>query len=56
MTTTKGTNKIGCGTAELLLRLLLENRFPQLWVPSLQQRDLRQLLLHRHKQVACGGR
>ena len=38
--------------AELLLRLLLENRFPQLWVPSLEQRDVRQLLLHRHKQVA----
>ena len=38
--------------AELLLRLLLEDRFPQLWVPSLEQRDLRQLLLHRHKQVA----
>ena len=38
--------------AELLLRLLLEERFPQLWVPSLEQRDLRQLVLHRHKQVA----
>ncbi len=38
--------------AELLLRLLLEDRFPQLWVPSLEQRDLRQLLLHRHKLVA----
>jgi transposase len=37
--------------AELLLRLLLENRFPQLWIPSLEQRDLRQLLVHRHKLV-----
>ncbi len=37
--------------AELLLRLLLEGRFPQLWVPSLKQRDARQLLLHRHKLV-----
>jgi transposase len=37
--------------AELLLRLLLDNRFPQVWVPSPEQRDLRQLLLHRHKLV-----
>ena len=37
--------------AELLLRLLLENRFPRLWIPSMEQRDLRQLLLHRHKLV-----
>jgi transposase len=37
--------------AELLLRLLLEGRFPRLWVPSQEQRDLRQLLLHRHKLV-----
>jgi transposase len=37
--------------AELLLTLLLEGRFPQVWVPSLEQRDTRQLLLHRHKLV-----
>jgi len=37
--------------AELLLRLMLEGRFPRLWVPSPEQRDLRQLLLHRHKLV-----
>jgi transposase len=37
--------------AQLLLRLLLENRFPRLWTPSSQQRDLRQLLIHRHKLV-----
>ena len=37
--------------AQLLLQLLLENRFPQVWVPTLQQRDTRQLLLHRHKLV-----
>ncbi len=35
--------------AELLLKLLLENRFPEVWVPSLEMRDVRQLLLHRHK-------
>jgi len=37
--------------AELLLQLLIEGRFPRLWVPNLEQRDLRQLLLHRHKLV-----
>jgi transposase len=30
---------------------MLEGRFPRLWVPSSAQRDLRQLLLHRHKLV-----
>lgn len=37
--------------AQLLLRLLVERRFPRLWTPSSEQRDLRQLLLHRHKLV-----
>lgn len=37
--------------AQLLLRLLVEGRFPRLWTPSSDQRDLRQLLLHRHKLV-----
>jgi transposase len=37
--------------AELLLRLLMENRFPRIWAPSPEQRDARQLLLHRHKLV-----
>ena len=34
-----------------ILKLLLEDRFPRLWMPSAEQRDLRQLLLHRHKLV-----
>jgi transposase len=34
-----------------LLRLMIEQRFPRIWVPSAEQRDLRQLLLHRHKLV-----
>ena len=34
-----------------ILRLLLENRFPRLWMPSAEQRDVRQLLIHRHKLV-----
>jgi transposase len=34
-----------------LLELLLTNRFARLSVPSPEERDLRQLLLHRHKLV-----
>jgi transposase len=37
--------------ARLLLRLLLENNFPQIWVPDPENRDLRQLLWHRHRLV-----
>ncbi len=37
--------------AELLLRLMIQERFPRLWIPSQEQRDLRQLLVHRHKLV-----
>ena len=34
-----------------ILDLLVENRFPQIWIPSPAERDLRQLLRHRHKMV-----
>src|ERR1700676_5805791 len=37
--------------AEHLLDLLRQDRFPRIWVPSLEVRDVRQLLVHRHKQV-----
>ena len=37
--------------AQLLLKLLLEDRFPRVWVPSAENRDLRQLLWHRHPLV-----
>ena len=37
--------------ARLLLRLMREDRFPQIWVPSPENRDLRQLLWHRHRMV-----
>src|SRR6202162_1094672 len=37
--------------ARLLLKLLLEKRFPRIWVPSPENRDLRQLLWHRHRMV-----
>src|SRR5260370_1698404 len=35
--------------AQLLLKLMREDRFPQIWVPSPKNRDLRQLLWHRHR-------
>src|SRR5260370_28422474 len=37
--------------ARLVRKLLLENRFPRIWVPSLENRDLRQLRWHRHRLV-----
>ena len=37
--------------ARLLLRLLVEERFPRIWVPSREEKDLRQLLIHRSKLV-----
>ena len=35
-----------------ILDLLLTNRFPRIWVPSPAERDLRQMLRHRHKLVS----
>jgi transposase len=37
--------------ARHLLQLLRENNFPRIWVPSVAERDLRQLLKHRHTLV-----
>jgi transposase len=37
--------------AEHLLDLLLTQRFPRVWVPTPEERDLRQLLKHRDKLV-----
>jgi transposase len=37
--------------ARLLVQLLAENRFPRIWVPSREEKDLRQLLIHRYKLV-----
>jgi transposase len=37
--------------AQLLLRLMMEDRFPRIWVPDSENRDLRQLLWHRHRLV-----
>lgn len=38
--------------AALILDLLLAKRFPKIWVPTAAERDLRQLLWHRHKLVS----
>ncbi len=37
--------------AALILKLLVEGRFPRIWTPSGEEKDLRQLLIHRHKLV-----
>jgi len=37
--------------AQHILRLLLKDDFPRIWVPSWENRDLRQLLWHRHRMV-----
>ncbi len=37
--------------AALLLKLQVENRFPSIWMPSTELRDLRTLLMHRHQWV-----
>jgi len=42
--------------AEHLMDLLRQNRFPRIWMPSLEVRDVRQLLVHRHKQVQARTR
>jgi transposase len=37
--------------AQLLLKLMMEDRFSRIWVPSPENRDVRQLLWHRHRLV-----
>lgn len=37
--------------AQHILRMLVEKRFPAIWVPTMAERDLRQLLKHRHTLV-----
>ena len=39
-----------------MLKLVVEGRFPRLWTPDREQRDLRQLVLHRHKLVEIRSR
>ena len=37
--------------ADLILKLLVENRFPAIWLASKELQDLRSLLRHRHQWV-----
>jgi transposase len=37
--------------AELILKLMLEERFPRIWLPSEAERDVRQLLMDRHHRM-----
>jgi transposase len=39
-----------------ILDLLLKNDFPRIWTPSKQERDQRQLLIHRYKLVTLRAR
>jgi transposase len=42
--------------ARHILKLLLKDDFPKIWVPSWENRDLRQLLWHRHRMVQARTR
>ena len=42
--------------AQLILKLMLKDDFPKIWVPSGENRDLRQLLWHRHRMVQARTR
>src|SRR5262252_6714862 len=46
-----GSRKTDSRDALHILDLLLTNRFPRIWVPSPTERDLRQMLRHRHKLI-----
>jgi transposase len=42
--------------ARLILELLIEDRFPEIWMPSTEQRDVRTLLRDRHQWVKMRAR
>jgi transposase len=42
--------------AQHILRLLLKDDFPRIWIPNWENRDLRQLLWHRHRMVQARTR
>jgi transposase len=42
--------------ARLILQLMLEERFPRIWIPSVEERDVRQLLIHRQHMVRMRSR
>jgi transposase len=42
--------------AKHILKLMLKDDFPRIWVPTPENRDLRQLVLHRHRLVGMRTR
>jgi len=46
-----GKKKTDREDARLILQMMREERFPRIWVPTEEERDLRQLLLDRHHRV-----
>jgi transposase len=42
--------------AQLILKLMLQDDFPRIWAPSWENRDVRQLLWHRHRMVQARTR
>jgi transposase len=42
--------------AQLILTLMWKDDFPRIWVPSWENRDVRQLLWHRHRMVQARTR
>jgi transposase len=42
--------------AQHILKLMLKDDFPRIWVPSWENRDVRQLLWHRHRMVQARTR
>ena len=42
--------------ARLIWELLIEDRFPEIWMPSTEERDLRTLLRDRHQWVKMRSR
>ncbi len=51
-----GKQKTDRQDAQLILKLMLKDDFPRIWVPSWENRDLRQLLWHRHRMVQARTR
>jgi len=42
--------------AQHILKLMLKDDFPKIWVPNWENRDLQQLLWHRHRMVQARTR
>jgi transposase len=42
--------------AQHILKLMLEDTFPRIWVPTPENRDVRQLVMHRHRLVGIRTR